>query len=673
WSNESLVWILIVGFIIAFVLAFAVGANDVANSFGTTVGANVLTLKQACVLATIFETAGAVLIGAKVGETIRKGIIDVTVYDDVNNGVLLLMLGELSAMFGSAVWQLVATLFKLPVSGTHSIVGACIGFSLVAVGSTGVNWPKLGLIVASWFISPVLSGALSVLLFLFVKYTILGKSNPLKNGLRLLPIFYAITIGINVFSIVHSGAPLIGLDKLPWWASVVMGVGVALLTGVLVLILAVPRIRRKAENAQIASEALQLTDKLDSRLDDSGYQTPNSKPPGYSWVCQIIVPQTILCFFYKSKHYYPQSTHADNLMEKVGELPEDRQFRVQLLSDSSSSCSEGNKHSFEFILLKKCKLKHIVFHNSGIAAADVSGSQPGPKDPERPNGPAVKVANTVRRDSKRPYFTQMLTTSGRQDLADTESNDVRNQVLPILVIKINRSPKLQPNAVKYTYYGCLHEIKAFHYIPFGYDMTAIYSNYNGVYFASFLSHAHPLISQDDDHEGDDGAAVRELFSPLQVLTACFASFAHGGNDVSNAIGPLIALWIVFWSGEVTQKAFTPWYLLIYGGFGICIGLWLMGKRVIETIGKNLTKVTPSRGFCIELMTAVTVLVASNVGLPVSTTHCKVGSVVSIGWLRSRAAVDWSLVRNIALAWFVTVPVSGLLSAGVMWVLMQVVL
>uniref|UniRef100_H2ZJU6 Phosphate transporter n=1 Tax=Ciona savignyi TaxID=51511 RepID=H2ZJU6_CIOSA len=640
WSNESLVWILIVGFIIAFVLAFAVGANDVANSFGTTVGANVLTLKQACVLATIFETAGAVLIGAKVGETIRKGIIDVTVYDDVNNGVLLLMLGELSAMFGSAVWQLVATLFKLPVSGTHSIVGACIGFSLVAVGSTGVNWPKLGLIVASWFISPVLSGALSVLLFLFVKYTILGKSNPLKNGLRLLPIFYAITIGINVFSIVHSGAPLIGLDKLPWWASVVMGVGVALLTGVLVLILAVPRIRRKAENAQIeydaaASEALQLTDKLDSRLDDSGYQTPNSKPPGYSWVCQIIVPQTILCFFYKSKHYYPQSTHADNLMEKVGELPEDRQFRVQLLSDSSSSCSEVlcillnydyHRNSDNYVLLsvksstassgnyfQEHNLSSLLDHNSGIAAGlgasplastDVSGSQPGPKDPERPNGPAVKVANTVRRDSKRPYFTQMLTT---------------------------------------------------------------------IYFASFLSHAHPLISQDDDHEGDDGAAVRELFSPLQVLTACFASFAHGGNDVSNAIGPLIALWIVFWSGEVTQKAFTPWYLLIYGGFGICIGLWLMGKRVIETIGKNLTKVTPSRGFCIELMTAVTVLVASNVGLPVSTTHCKVGSVVSIGWLRSRAAVDWSLVRNIALAWFVTVPVSGLLSAGVMWVLMQVVL
>uniref|UniRef100_H2ZJV4 Phosphate transporter n=1 Tax=Ciona savignyi TaxID=51511 RepID=H2ZJV4_CIOSA len=627
------VWILIVGFIIAFVLAFAVGANDVANSFGTTVGANVLTLKQACVLATIFETAGAVLIGAKVGETIRKGIID-----------------------------LVATLFKLPVSGTHSIVGACIGFSLVAVGSTGVNWPKLGLIVASWFISPVLSGALSVLLFLFVKYTILGKSNPLKNGLRLLPIFYAITIGINVFSIVHSGAPfitiwlrvgsvldkhfanqptlslmtkpipVIGLDKLPWWASVVMGVGVALLTGVLVLILAVPRIRRKAENAQI----------------------------GNSWVCQIIVPQTILCFFYKSKHYYPQSTHADNLMEKVGELPEDRQFRVQLLSDSSSSCSEVlcillnydyHRNSDNYVLLSVksstassgnyfqehnlSSLLECLSHNSGIAAG--LGASPLASSLSKAqwtscesgkHGEARLQAAAVRKNSNSD-------SNSRQDLADTESNDVRNQ------------------------------IKAFHYIPFGYDMT--------VYFASFLSHAHPLISQDDDHEGDDGAAVRELFSPLQVLTACFASFAHGGNDVSNAIGPLIALWIVFWSGEVTQKAFTPWYLLIYGGFGICIGLWLMGKRVIETIGKNLTKVTPSRGFCIELMTAVTVLVASNVGLPVSTTHCKVGSVVSIGWLRSRAAVDWSLVRNIALAWFVTVPVSGLLSAGVMWVLMQVVL
>ncbi|KAF2980828.1 hypothetical protein EK904_011113 [Melospiza melodia maxima] len=114
-----------------------------------------------------------------------------------------------------------------------------------------------------------------------------------------------------------------------------------------------------------------------------------------------------------------------------------------------------------------------------------------------------------------------------------------------------------------------------------------------------------------------------------------------------------------------QEASTPIWLLFYGGVGICVGLWVWGRRVIQTMGKDLTPITPSSGFTIELASAFTVVVASNVGLPVSTTHCKVGSVVAVGWIRSKKAVDWRLFRNIFLAWFVTVPVAGLFSAGVM--------
>lgn len=160
-------WLLILGFVIAFVLAFSVGANDVANSFGTAVGSGVVTLRQACILATVFETLGSVLIGAKVSETIRKGIIDVGVY---NGSEHILMAGSISSMFGeclfpanrihqklrligtlgcafwssgSAVWQLAASFLKLPISGTHCIVGATIGFSLVARGQQGVKWIQL--------------------------------------------------------------------------------------------------------------------------------------------------------------------------------------------------------------------------------------------------------------------------------------------------------------------------------------------------------------------------------------------------------------------------------------------------------------------------------------------------------------------------------------------------
>jgi sodium-dependent phosphate transporter len=134
------------------------------------------------------------------------------------------------------------------------------------------------------------------------------------------------------------------------------------------------------------------------------------------------------------------------------------------------------------------------------------------------------------------------------------------------------------------------------------------------------------------------------------------------------------LWLIFFTGEVSndEAARYPWYLLVYGASGICLGLWVLGRRVIETIGSKLTTLTPSRGFCIELMTAVTVLLASNVGIPVSTIHCKVGAVVSIGLQKSRKAVDWSLVKNIGLAWFVTLPVSGLISALAMYLLMSTV-
>ncbi|KAG8574579.1 hypothetical protein GDO81_009230 [Engystomops pustulosus] len=166
------------------------------------------------------------------------------------------------------------------------------------------------------------------------------------------------------------------------------------------------------------------------------------------------------------------------------------------------------------------------------------------------------------------------------------------------------------------------------------------------------------------HE-QDKPEVSHLFQFLQILTACFGSFAHGGNDVSNAIGPLVALWLVYDTGDVTSKAATPIWLLLYGGIGICTGLWVWGRRVIQTMGKDLTPITPSSGFSIELASALTVVIASNVGLPISTTHCKVGSVVSVGWLRSRKAVDWRLFRNIFLAWFVTVPISGLISAAIM--------
>lgn len=190
---------------------------------------------------------------------------------------------------------------------------------------------------------------------------------------------------------------------------------------------------------------------------------------------------------------------------------------------------------------------------------------------------------------------------------------------------------------------------------------------------SVAQEAETTLATEEDELEVDQPAVSMLFQFLQILTACFGSFAHGGNDVSNAIGPLVALWLLYESGSVVSSAPTPIWLLLYGGVGICAGLWVWGRRVIQTMGKDLTPITPSSGFSIELASAFTVVVASNIGLPVSTTHCKVGSVVAVGWLRSRKSVDWRLFRNIFIAWFVTVPISGLISAAIMALFIYVLL
>lgn len=139
---------------------------------------------------------------------------------------------------------------------------------------------------------------------------------------------------------------------------------------------------------------------------------------------------------------------------------------------------------------------------------------------------------------------------------------------------------------------------------------------------------------------------------------------------SNAIGPLIAIVLIWNTGDVYQKSPPPYWLMLYGGIGISIGLIVWGRKVIKTIGSDLTKITPSTGFCIEIGSAATVLLASKIGLPISTTHCKVGSVVMVGKYgkKEETTVDWSLFRNIIMAWILTVPVTALFSGGCMWFL-----
>lgn len=180
--------------------------------------------------------------GYKVSDTMRKGILEVGLYEGAED---VLMLGCVAALASSAVWLLVATFMKLPISGTHSIVGSTIGFSLVARGVQGLKWSTLGTIVGSWFISPVLSGIVSILLFLAIRRFILRAQEPLKAGFRSLPIFYGATFFINVISVVLDGPKLLYMDNIPAWIALSASLGLSLLVAMLTQLVVVPLQRRK--------------------------------------------------------------------------------------------------------------------------------------------------------------------------------------------------------------------------------------------------------------------------------------------------------------------------------------------------------------------------------------------------------------------------------------------
>eukprot|EP00064_Thunnus_orientalis_P009227 superscaffoldBa00001159_g9250 len=662
-------WLLILGFFIAFILAFSVGANDVANSFGTAVGSGVVTLRQACVLATIFETLGSVLLGAKVSETIRKGIIDVGMY---NGSEHVLMAGSISAMFGSAVWQLAASFLKLPISGTHCIVGATIGFSLVARGQQGVKWLELLRIVGSWFLSPLLSGIMSGIVFYFVRMFILHKKDPVPNGLRALPVFYAITMGINLFSIMFTGAPMLGFDKIPWWGILLISLGFSVLTAIVVWFIVCPRLKKKIERDMKSS---------------SPSESPLMEKRELREVHCPILKQT-------AKETSTPTTPAvnQNPPAQPQAAPEERRVAFDIGDSDDGETNKERKVAFDI-----GDSDDTDYNNAnGVPKQIQSNNQHSNGSTNTPNQvqfnrPAQIPSNgysqyhTVHKDSglykdllHKLHLAKVGDCMGEaSDRPIRRNNSYTSYTMAIIGMhgdfkhkegefrasedsdKAPGSGGQERKRVRMDSYTSYCNAVAEHTTPEGLGEGDVALEIGKEDAGSSQS------SLDDDGPEADKPEVSTLFQFLQILTACFGSFAHGGNDVSNAIGPLVALWLVYTTNSVSSNEPTPIWLLLYGGVGICAGLWVWGRRVIQTMGRDLTPITPSSGFSIELASALTVVVASNIGLPVSTTHCKVGSVVAVGWLRSRKAVDWRLFRNIFMAWFVTVPISGLISAAIM--------
>jgi PiT family inorganic phosphate transporter len=398
-------------------MAWGIGANDVANAMGTSVGSRALTLKQAILIAAVFEFAGAYLAGGEVTSTIRKGIIDPEVLTDSPE---LLVYGMLSALLAAATWLLIASIRGWPVSTTHSIVGAIVGFAAVGISVDAVEWGKVGKIAASWVVSPLLAGTMSFALFISVKKLIFDHENTFERARKYVPIYmWMVGFMISMVTLVK-GLKHIGIDF-------DLGMG------------------SKFANAMVVSAFVGL----------------------------------------------------------------------------------------------------VV---AGIGA----------------------------------FLLRKVKTTG--DINSTDN-------------------------------------------------------------------------------------IERVFGVLMIFTACGMAFAHGSNDVANAVGPVAAVVSTVQSGGlIGAKAIMPWWVLAIGGVGIVVGLATYGWRVIQTIGKKITELTPSRGFAAELAAASTVVLASATGLPISTTHTLVGAVLGVGLARGVEALHLPTIAAIITSWVVTLPAGAGLAVVFFYIL-----
>ncbi len=447
-----------IAIIFGLYMAWSVGANDVANAMGTSVGSGALTLKRAVILASILEFSGAFFVGSHVSETVRKGIIDTDIF---TSQPMFLVYGMLSALLAAAIWLQVASYFGWPVSTTHSIVGAIIGFGVVVGGVSAVHWSKVGTIVSSWVISPILSGFIAFAIFSIIRKQIFHSSHPVRQAKKFTPF-----IVFFVFMILTLVLVFKGLKNLHFDLSIYNAIFVACLVGFIAALVSYYLVRKIKEEYE----------------DNPKIQIPSS---------QII---------YGLKKAEKHLTKA--MLSSSPELKENLSIILKKVHNVNSSLSENSNNGKESVAFKK---------------------------------------------------------------------------------------------------------------------------------------------------------VERIFVSLQILSASFVAFAHGANDVANAIGPLAAVISILKSGVVVMKAAVPLWVLALGGIGIVIGLATWGWRVIETVGKKITELTPSRGFSAEFAAAITIVLASKLGLPVSTTHTLIGAVIGVGIARGLGAINLNTVRDIVISWVITIP------------------
>ena len=220
--------LIVVAAAVGFLMAWGIGANDVANAMGTSVGSKALTIKQAIFIAMVFEFAGAYLAGGEVTSTIRKGIIDSSFFIDTPE---LLVFGMISALFAAGIWLAFASYLGWPVSTTHSIIGAIVGFAAVGISADAVEWGKVGGIVGSWIITPAISGFIAYIIFQSAQKLIFDTDKPFENAKRYVPFYMALAGFVMALVTIKTGLKHIGLD-IPTDQGYFIAIAIAVVVGI---------------------------------------------------------------------------------------------------------------------------------------------------------------------------------------------------------------------------------------------------------------------------------------------------------------------------------------------------------------------------------------------------------------------------------------------------------
>lgn len=441
-----------------------IGANDVANAMGTSVGSKALTLKKAVIIAAVLEFLGAFILGSNVSETIQNGIVDPQVF---SGQPMIFILGMIAALIATALWLQVATFFRWPVSTTHAIVGAILGFGAVIGGFEAVKWDTVGSIALSWVISPALSALIAYLVFSYVQKLILYSLCPVSSTIKIAPYLLAIVLFTMFVSLGSNGIKNLHVDiSIGWVLLISLGIaGIAFL---------------------------------------------------------------IAKFFL-------------------------RRFPVREGMAIQTSELQGEQ-------------LHALYK-------------------------AIKHLSRFKTTASEPYVSEInaMTTNLRTIVGELKSK-----------------------------------------------------------------------KEEESHISNEYQIVEKVFAYLQIVSACCVAFAHGANDVANAVGPVAAVIdMIRHPGNLGATAMIPLWLLAFGGVGIVIGLATYGWRVIETIGERITMLTPTRGFCAEFGAATSILIASKLGLPISTTQCVVGAVLGVGLARGLSALNIRVLRDIFVSWIITLPCSAI--------------